>query len=155
MDYWRFTSLEFFFVRLRLALSGTAHNNNFLVVDDKRGGGIDLRQSLRPLSTIRNSTFPLIIVRLSLRSYLCSACSISLFTGTCLGCFATVALAKIRCLGLLAVHKPCIPLRFCKKQNLHSISLFTGTCLGCFATVALAKIRNSVFFTILIYVNIP
>ena len=110
LDYWRFTSLAFFFVRLRLALNGTAHNNNFLVVDDKRGGGIDLRQSLRPLSTIRNSTFPLIIVRLSLRSYLCSACS---------------------------------------------ISLFTGTCLGCFATVALAKIRNSVFFTILIYVNIP
>ncbi len=110
LDYWRFTSLEFFFVRLRLALNGTAHNNNFLVVDDKRGGGIDPRQSLRPLSTIRNSTFPLIIVRLSLRSYLCSACS---------------------------------------------ISLFTGTCLGCFATVALAEIRNSVFFTILIYVNIP
>ena len=52
LDYWRFTSLEFFFVRLRLALNGTAHNNNFLVVDDKRGCGIDLRQSLRPLSTI-------------------------------------------------------------------------------------------------------
>ena len=76
----------------------------------------------------------------------CFACSkqvssLALFTGTCFVHFVHCTLAKIRCLGLLAVYSANIRFCFAFSKQVSSFALFTGTCFVHFVHFTLAKIR--------------